>query len=59
MTELNDRAYYAARSAKAFRLAEAATDPRIRAIHRRMAESYRELAELSPESRRTLQIVED
>ena len=58
MTELNDRAYYAARAAEASELAETATDPEIAAIHRRMGESYRELVELTPENRRTLQIVE-
>jgi hypothetical protein len=59
MPELNDRAYYAARAAKALKLAEAASDPELAAIHRRMAESYRELVELTPEGRRTLQIVAD
>ena len=59
MTELDDRAYYAARAAKASLLAGTATDPEIAAIHRRMAESYNELVELTPECRRTLQLVED
>lgn len=58
MPVLNDRAYYVARAAKALRLAEAATDPEIAAIHRRMAESYLELEQLTPHGRHTLQIVE-
>lgn len=59
MTELNDRAYYAGRVEKAAKLAATATDPEIAAIHRRMADSYLELIELTPEGRRTLQLVED
>lgn len=59
MTTLNDRAYSAARAAKAFRLAEAAKDPEIAMIHRRMAESYLELEQLTPNESRTLQIFED
>lgn len=59
MTELNDREYYAARAARASILAETARDPEIAAIHRRMADSYLELVELTPEGRRTLQFAED
>ena len=58
MTDQNDRAYYAARAAKAAALAETTIDPEIAAIHRRMAASYRELEELTPESQRTLNIVD-
>ena len=59
MTDLNDREYYARRAARAAKLAETVHDPEIAAIHRRMADSYRELAELSPEAQRPLHIVED
>jgi len=59
MTDLNDREYYARRAARATKLAETVHDPGIAAIHRRMAASYRELAELSPEGQRPLHIVKD
>lgn len=51
MPEQNERAYYAERAIKAAKLAETASDPQIAAIHRRMAHSYSELAELTSESR--------
>ena len=59
MAVMNDRAYYAARAAKAFQLAETASDPELEAIHRRAAASYLELEQLTPPGRRTLRIVED
>lgn len=51
MPEVYDCAYYSARAAKVTEQAEKATDPDIATIYRKMAASYRELAELTPKSR--------
>jgi hypothetical protein len=59
MPELNDRAYYAARATRASKLAETVTDPDLAAIHRRMADSYLELVELTPDKNHTRQNAED
>jgi hypothetical protein len=59
MPELNDPEYYAARAEKARELAEAATDREIAAIHRRMADSYFELAELIQPQKQVLRIVSE
>ena len=48
MPEVNERAYYAQRASNAAKLADLAEDPKIAAIHRDMAASYRELAEMTP-----------
>ncbi len=59
MPEIDDRACYVARAAKALKLAELVSDPELAAIHMRMAKTYRELAELTPEGQRTNQTVTD
>jgi len=51
MPEVNERAYYAQRASAAAKLADLAEDPKIAAIHRGMAASYRELAEMTPATR--------
>lgn len=47
MPETMNNAYYRARAGRLAELADNASDPEIAAIHRRMAKSYRELAELT------------
>lgn len=59
MSEPNDPAYYAARAQRARALAEAASDREIAEIHRRMAESYSQLARLVDSRRVPLRIVSD
>lgn len=49
MSEVMGRAYFNARGAKALQLAQKAKDSQIAEIHHRMAKSYFELAELTPE----------
>lgn len=51
MPEVNERTYYAQRALNAARLAELADDPKVAVIHRGMAASYRELAEMTPATR--------
>lgn len=48
---------YAARAARALELADAATDPYIAQIHRRLAESYTELADFAARGRPPLRAV--
>ena len=52
MPEVNERSYYAQRASNAAKLAGLAEDPKIAAIHRAMAASYRELAEMTPATRK-------
>lgn len=49
MSEVIGRAFYNARGARALELAKKAKNTEIAGIHQRMAKSYFELAELTPE----------
>lgn len=57
MTDSSNPEYYAARAARALELADTATDPFIAQVHRRLAESYSELAEYAAGSRPPLRAV--
>lgn len=52
MSEVIGRAYYNTRAVRALELAKKAINPEIADIHNRMAKSYFELAEMSPDDSR-------
>lgn len=59
MPDINTKQYYATRAIKAREMAEAATDPDIAEIHRRLGRSYAELVELTPGERPSLKVFDE